>query len=61
MLVLWDDMINEQKMVLYESYLKDFKTMYDNKRIPLTFDEYNALFRDSWYPVSTLNKHDATR
>lgn len=61
MLVLWDDMTNEQKMALYESYLKDFKTMYGNVRIPLTFKEYNALFKDSWYPVSTLNKYETTR
>ena len=61
MLVLWDDMTDEQKMTWYESYLKDFKTMYDNKRIPFTFNEYNALFKDSWYPVSALNKYETIR
>lgn len=59
MLVLWDDMTDEQKMVWYESYLKDFKSMYDNVRIPLTFKEYNALFKDSCYPVCALD--EATR
>ena len=59
MLVLWDDMTDEQKMVWYESYLKDFKSMYDNVRIPLIFKEYNALFKDSWYPVCVLD--EATR
>ena len=59
MLVLWDNMTDEQKMIWYESYLKDFKSMYDNVRIPLTFKEYNALFKDSWYPVYTLD--EATR
>ena len=59
MLVLWDDMTDEQKMVWYESYLKDFKSMYSNVRIPLTFKEYNALFKDSWYPVCVLD--EATR
>lgn len=56
MLVLWDDMTNEQKMAWYESYLKDFKSMYGNVRIPLTFKEYNALFKDSWYPVCALDE-----
>ena len=59
MLVLWDNMTDEQKMIWYEYYLKDFKSMYDNVRIPLTFKEYNALFKDSWYPVYTLD--EATR
>lgn len=52
-------MTDEQKMVWYESYLKDFKSMYDNVRVPLTFKEYNALFKDSWYPVCVLD--EATR
>ena len=49
--MLWNDMTTAHKKAWYELYLIDFKARYGNKRTPLTFDEYDAIFKDSYYPV----------